>query len=150
MKPAPPPNPPKAQGVVDGWRLVALAEQWERYADGCRPYGFIKEAELLEYCAQCIRQTLGISASESSFIMPGRDPLVEKLLSIVIKDKEKERLTARAEQPETHGGVAAPGSREWMAEVCRAAALSLAAHGVWNDQLLKVADWIAQQGGEVT
>ena len=46
-------------------------------------------------------------------------------------------------------GVGAPGSHAWMAEVCRAAALSLAAHGVWNDQLSKVADWIAQQSAAV-
>ena len=46
-------------------------------------------------------------------------------------------------------GVDAPGSRSWMAEVCRAAALSLAAHGVRNDQLSKVADWIAQQPAAV-
>lgn len=137
-----------AAARVDVRKLVALAEQMERDAAGCRRDGYIDAAVVKEDCAYRIRQTLGISASESSFILPGRDPLVQKLRSIVIKDKEKERLTARAEQPETHGGVAAPGSREWMAEVCRAAALSLAAHGVWNDQLLKVADWIAQQGGE--
>ncbi len=51
--------------------------------------------------------------------------------------------------PSAPVGVDAPGSRAWMAEVCRAAALSLAAHGVRNDQLSKVADWIAQQPAAV-
>src|SRR5690606_39014631 len=51
--------------------------------------------------------------------------------------------------PSAPVGVDAPGSHAWMAEVCRAAALSLAAHGVRNDQLSKVADWIAQQPAAV-
>lgn len=77
------------------------------------------------------------------------NPTPERALEVLL-DLRACYDEAITQQPETHGGVAAPGSREWMAEVCRAAALSLAAHGVWNDQLLKVADWIAQQGGEVT
>ena len=54
-------------------------------------------------------------------------------------------LAAAPQPPSAPVGVDAPGSHAWMAEVCRAAALSLAAHGVRNDQLSKVADWIAQQ-----
>lgn len=101
VKPAPPPNPPKAQGMVDGWRLVVRYGEYD---------------------------------SEPSV-------WAEKDGSLVW-------IATMSQQPEASGGVGAPGSHAWMAEVCRAAALSLAAHGVCNDQLLKVADWIAQQGGE--
>lgn len=43
--------------------------------------------------------------------------------------------------------VDAPGTHAWMAEVCRAAATALEARGVRNDQLPKVADWIATLSG---
>jgi hypothetical protein len=58
-------------------------------------------------------------------------------------------MAANQIPPSAPVGVDAPGSRAWMAEVCRAAALSLAAHGVRNDQLSKVADWITQQPAAV-
>lgn len=54
------PQPADARGDVR--RLVALAEQMERDAAGCRRDGYTDAAVVKEDCAQRIRQTLGISA----------------------------------------------------------------------------------------
>lgn len=51
-----------AAAQVDVRGLVALAEQMERDAAGCRRDGYIDAAVVKEDCAQRIRQTLGISA----------------------------------------------------------------------------------------
>mgnify|MGYP001161696328 CR=1 FL=1 len=58
-----------ARGDVRG--LVALAEQMEREAAGCRRDGYIGEAVVLENYAQRIRRTLGISAIAEALAAEG-------------------------------------------------------------------------------
>jgi len=58
-----------ARGDVRG--LVALAEQMEREAAGCRRDGYIGEAVVLENYAQRIRRALGISAIAESLAAEG-------------------------------------------------------------------------------
>lgn len=109
----------KPVGQWPGERVCAAIE---RSMANERPFRFIAEADMA----------------------PEREPSM--------KDTDRALSGPRrntAPPPSAPVGVDAPGSRAWMAEVCRAAALSLAAHGVRNDQLSKVADWIAQQPAAV-
>lgn len=116
----------------------ALSQPAEAQAQGGGEVGILRTAAEYHYAqATCPRDQFGNTSNH-------RNPRLEAWHRQVA-----DAITATAAPPSAPVGVDAPGSRAWMAEVCRAAALSLAAHGVRNDQLSKVADWIAQQPAAV-